>query len=84
MLEAVIQNVRVHLEAFFRRLAGTKTIGAQDDGDAGKHASQQRRLIANLSRLGRAGGARLNDDQILLVLSAIPSRENAGLQTLAL
>jgi len=83
MLEAVVENVRVHLETLFRSLPAAKTVGADDERNSRKHTGQNRRLIANLTRVRVAACAGLDNDHFCLAAAAVPSRENAGFPSLA-
>ena len=55
MLEAVVENVRVHLKALFRSLPAAKAVGAYDEGNFRKRARQKRRLVADFLRVRRGG-----------------------------
>ena len=65
MLEAVVENVRVHLEALFRSLPAAKAVGAHDERNFRKHAGQKRRLIADFLRVRAAACSGRHDDHLL-------------------
>jgi hypothetical protein len=76
VLETVIENVHIHIEAFFRCTPGVITTSGYDDGNLRKPASEPRWLIADFPRVRRAFARRVDGNQIGTSSAAIPAGQN--------
>jgi hypothetical protein len=76
VLEAVIENMHIHIEAFFRCTPGVITTVGYDDGNLRKSPSEPRWLIADFPRVGRAFPRRVDGNQIGTSSAAIPACQN--------
>ena len=79
MLKAVVEDVRIYLEALLGNSSGAIAVRGNHDGHAGQAASQQRRLVAYNARIRRPPARRLDDDQVCAALATVTSRQNGGL-----
>src|SRR6266702_2131173 len=60
VLEAVVEDMGVNLEALFGRESGAVAVGGDDDGHVGQLASQHRRLVADCAGIGHTASRGLD------------------------